>query len=232
MANTTHGPAPHAFVRNVTKEAMQTQPWAVALQQQSNDTLINALHEQFDEVDALLQTQAVRYNRNLLSVVSSIQHSPTKDKKLERAKEALSPLCRFEYDTRTRNFKVLTTKMCRIPIDEVFLPVESVCDDSSEREKGARHDGAIEITPMPMSQSAGAGIDDTVKETRLVDSDEEDNVGMNAMPEQGKDGKLVINGVDGRVALPGFEVGLMSRNSMKESLENAVQSFRSKSVVS
>ncbi len=98
MANTTHAPAPHAFERSFTKEAMQTQPWAVALQQQSNETLINALHEQFDEVDALLQTQAVRYNRDLLSVVSSIQHSPTKHKKLERAKEALSPLCRFESD--------------------------------------------------------------------------------------------------------------------------------------
>jgi hypothetical protein len=127
--------------------------------------------------------------------------------------------------------KSLDHKICRIPVDEVFLPIESACDDSSGQDKGALHDGVSETTPMPMSQKAGAGIDDTVKGTRLVDSDEEDNVGMNAMPEQGKDGKLVINGVDGRVALPGFEVGLMSRNSMKESLENAVQSFRSKSVV-
>ena len=84
---------------------------------------------------------------------------------------------------------------------------------------------------MPSSQTAGASIDDTAMGTRLVDSDEEDNVGMNAMQEQGKDRKLVINGIEGRVALPGFEVGFMSQNSVKESLENAVQSFRSKSVV-
>jgi hypothetical protein len=98
-----HGPSLHAFEGSACKEAMQTKPWAVALQQQSNATLINALHEQFREVDALVQTQAARYNRDLLSVVNSIQHSPTKVKKLERAKEALSPLCRFESDTSTHH---------------------------------------------------------------------------------------------------------------------------------
>ena len=120
-----------------------------------------------------------------------------------------------------------------MPVDEVLLPLESACDgaDSSGQDEGARHEVVSEYTPMPSSQTAGAGIHDAVKGTRLVDSDEEDNAGMNAMQEPGKDGKLVINGIEGRVALPGFEVGLMSRNSVKESLENAVQSFRSKSVV-
>ena len=67
--------------------------------------------------------------------------------------------------------------------------------------------------------------------TRLADSDEEDSGGA-ATQEAGNDGTLVISGVDGRVSLPGFQLGLMSGNAMKESLENAVQSFRSKGTVS
>ena len=76
------------------------------------------------------------------------------------------------------------------------------------------------------------GIEDAVERTRLDDSDDEGSAAVSAAQEQGSDGKLVINGIEGRVALPGFEVGLMTRNAMKESLESAVQSFRSKSVVS
>ena len=83
----------------------------------------------------------------------------------------------------------------------------------------------------PLAQSIFR-IDEAVQDTRLADSDEEDASVVSKAPDLGNDGKLVINGVDGRVALPGFEVGLMSRNAMKESLENAVQSFRSKSSVS
>jgi hypothetical protein len=83
----------------------------------------------------------------------------------------------------------------------------------------------------PLAQS-NFRIDDSVQDTRLADSDDEDASAVSKAPHPGNDGKLVINGVEGRVALPGFEVGLMSRNAMKESLENAVQSFRSKSTVS
>jgi hypothetical protein len=76
------------------------------------------------------------------------------------------------------------------------------------------------------------GIEDAMELTRLDDSDDEGRAVVSVAQEQASDGKLVINGIEGRVALPGFEVGLMTRNAMKESLESAVQSFRSKSVVS
>jgi hypothetical protein len=83
----------------------------------------------------------------------------------------------------------------------------------------------------PLAQSNFRN-DESVQDTRLADSDDEDASAVSKATDPGNDGKLVINGVEGRVALPGFEVGLMSRNAMKESLENAVQSFRSKSTVS
>ena len=106
----------------------------------------------------------------------------------------------------------------------MFLPTDVACA-SADQECDGELQADDSAAPMPQA------IDDAFKETRLVDSDEEDNVAASSIQEQGSDGKLVINGIEGRVALPGFDVGLMSRNAMKESLENAVQSFRSKSVV-
>ena len=75
-------------------DAKKLQPWALALQQQSNAALANAVREQFCEDDPLLQTQAVRFNSDLLGVIGSIQRSMTKSEKHAIAKEALSPLCR------------------------------------------------------------------------------------------------------------------------------------------
>ncbi len=117
----------------------------------------------------------------------------------------------------------------RVPIDEVFLEAESDdvgCGGLPPADKEAGTPGAA----LPLQQVFG--IEDAMERTRLDDSDDEGSVAVSAAQGQGIDGKLVINGIEGRVALPGFEVGLMTRNAMKESLESAVQSFRSKSVVS
>ncbi len=108
-------------------------------------------------------------------------------------------------------------------MDDVLLPVSA--------SDGAGHERALEKVEDQDPARADAGVEDSVGSTRLDDSDDEGQVTSKAMQEQSADGKLVINGIEGTVALPGFDVGLMSRNAMKESLENAVQSFRSKSVV-
>lgn len=108
-------------------------------------------------------------------------------------------------------------------MDDVLLPVSASDGAGDERALGTVEDQD--------PARADAGVEDSVGSTRLDDSDDEGQVTSKAMQEQSADGKLVINGIEGTVALPGFDVGLMSRNAMKESLENAVQSFRSKSVV-
>ena len=87
-------PPPHVYASAPFKETIKSQPWAVALQKHSNLTLAKAVREQFCEVDALTQTEAARYNSDLLAIINSIQHSPTKDEKRARAVEVLSPHCR------------------------------------------------------------------------------------------------------------------------------------------
>ncbi len=123
--------------------------------------------------------------------------------------------------------QLMRTRSCRIPADDVLMSTTCV---NGKEEGGDRGGEESDGTLVALAQQ-GLRIDDNIEEARLVDSDEEDNAAASGAQEQGSDGRLVINGIEGRVALPGFDVGLMSRNAMKESLENTVQSFRSKSVV-
>jgi hypothetical protein len=91
----TFSPPPaYVYASAPVSDTIRSQPWALALQQQSNAALADAVREQFREVDELLQTQAARYNSDLLGVIGSIQRSMTKNEKHTLAKEALSPLCR------------------------------------------------------------------------------------------------------------------------------------------
>lgn len=91
----TFSPPPaYVYASAPVSDTIRSQPWALALQQQSNAALADAVREQFREDDELLQTRAARYNSDLLGVISSIQRSMTKNEKHTLAKEALSPLCR------------------------------------------------------------------------------------------------------------------------------------------
>jgi hypothetical protein len=73
---------------------MMSQQWALALQQQINETVAEAIHEQFCEGDALAGTQAERYNQEMLNIISRIQRSPTKHEKHMQTVQFLLPHCR------------------------------------------------------------------------------------------------------------------------------------------
>ncbi len=94
---TTHAldpPPPHIYESVPVKPAIKAQAWASTLQLESTAALARAVQEQFGAVDALKQTRAERYNRDMQDIISGIQHSASKDEKHARAVEQLSPHCR------------------------------------------------------------------------------------------------------------------------------------------
>ena len=94
MVDVLAPPASNIYEGGVIRAALRSQPWAAELQRESNVALAQAVREQFCEEDVLKQTRAEQYNRDLQDIISSIQHSPTKDGKHVQAVEKLSPHCR------------------------------------------------------------------------------------------------------------------------------------------
>jgi hypothetical protein len=113
---------------------------------------------------------------------------------------------------------------CRIPVDEVLQPLHLQAADEPQQRLAPGHESNASLPALVPAE-------EVLSEARLADSDEDDGAAESSKQEIMNSGKLVINGIEGSVALPGYDLGLMSRNSMKESLENAVSSFRSKSTV-
>ena len=223
VTNTVTPPPPHVYASVALKEKVRGQEWAMELQRDSSRTLAHAVFEQFHEEDPLLSTQAAEYNRELSAIISRIQHSPTKESKRAQALHELSP-------------------HCSVALHQIFRPKER--DGAAPAAAAAPSPAPSPATAAPAAAAAydeeqehdalalaRGDVQNLIAGTRLVDSDEEDSGGT-ATQDAGNDGSLVISGVDGRVSLPGFQLGLMSGNAMKESLENAVQSFRSKGTVS
>lgn len=99
-------PPPHIYASAPVKPAIKAQAWAVALQLEANAALARAVQEQFCAVDALKQTRAERYNRDMQDIINGIQHSASKDEKRARAVEQLSPHCRWR-PLRARELQLL-----------------------------------------------------------------------------------------------------------------------------